>query len=248
MAGTDGSKPERLTRGPGRWQCSPTWSPDGKRIAFDSQAEDGSWHIWTIDVDGGTPQQVTKEVGDQFRPTWSRDGQWIYFNWSRGVESDVWRTRGPDRPQERVTHGGAETRALESADGKGVFYKRQVPDSPLYFQPLSGGAPRAVVPCVAYSWFAVVPHGLYYVPCQPDGSGNRAMPVRVLNPVTGDDRQFATLERSRDNSGPAAEVFPESALRAASSRSFAVSPDGQTILFSRLVSNGADLMLIENFK
>ena len=29
---------------------------------------------------------------------------------------------------------------------------------------------------------------------------------------------------------------------------FAVSPDGQTILYSRLVSHGADLMLIENFK
>ena len=81
VAGTDGSKPERLTRGPGRWQCSPTWSPDGKRIAFDSQAEDGSWHVWTIEVQGGTPQQITKDAGDQARPTWSRDGQWIYFIW-----------------------------------------------------------------------------------------------------------------------------------------------------------------------
>ena len=84
VAGTDGSKPERLTRGPGRWQCSPTWSPDGKRIAFDSQAEDGSWHIWTIDVEGGTPQPITTDIGDQIRPTWSRDGQWIYFMLHRG--------------------------------------------------------------------------------------------------------------------------------------------------------------------
>jgi len=36
VAGADGSQPERLTRGPGRWQCSPTWSPNGKSIAFDS--------------------------------------------------------------------------------------------------------------------------------------------------------------------------------------------------------------------
>jgi Tol biopolymer transport system component/DNA-binding winged helix-turn-helix (wHTH) protein len=235
VAGTDGSKPERLTRGPGRWQCSPTWSPDGKRIAFDSQAEDGSWHIWTIDVEGGTPQPITKDVGDQVRPTWSRDGQWIYFIWSRGSDHDVWRTRGPNRPHERVTHGGTETRAWESADGMGVFYKPSHADSPLYFQPLSGGAPRAIIPCVIDSRFSVVPNGIYYVPCQPHGRVNRDLPVRVLSPATGEDRQFATLEI----------LFPASALRIGS---FAVSPDGQTILYSRLVSNGADLMLIENFR
>ena len=117
-------------------------------------------------MEGGTPQKVTKEVGDQVRPTWSRDGQWIYFNWRRGRDIDVWRTRGPDRPQERVTYRGSETRALESADGTGVYYKRQVSDSPMYFQSLSGGAPRAVIPFVTYSWFSVVPRGVYYVPCR----------------------------------------------------------------------------------
>ena len=191
-------------------------------------------------MEGGTPQQVTKEVGDQVRPTWSRDGQWIYFIWRRGSDHDVWRTRGPDRPQERVTHGGSETRAWESADGTGVFYKRRVSDSPLYFQSLSGGAPRAVIPCVTYSWFSVVPRGVYYVPCQPHGSGNPDMPVRVLNPVTGDDRQFATWLAAGPRSFPRRVSGP--------SATFAVSPDGQTILYSRLVSNGADLMLIENFR
>jgi hypothetical protein len=61
------------------------------------------------------------------------------------------------------------------------------------------------------------------------------MPVRVLNPVTGEDRQVAALDM----------LFPASGLGVGS---FATSPDGQTILYSRLVSNGADLMLIENFR
>ena len=37
----------QLTHGPGRWQGSPHWSPDGRQIAFDSEAADGRWHIWT---------------------------------------------------------------------------------------------------------------------------------------------------------------------------------------------------------
>jgi len=235
VAGADGSQPERLTRGPGRWQCSPTWSPNGKSIAFDSLADDGSWHIWTLDVEGGTPQPITKDAGDQVRPTWSGDGQRIYFVWRRGSDNDLWRTSGPNRPHERVTFGGSETRGWESANGLEVFYQRRRADSPLYLQPLSGGAPRAVIPCVTYSWFSVVPQGVYYVPCQPHGSGNRDMPVRVLNLVTGEDRQVAALDVR----------FPAPSL---SVGSFAVSPDGQMILYGGLVSHGADLMLIENFR
>ena len=111
VAGSDGSNPERLTRGPGQWQCSPTWSPDGRRIAFDSQAEDGSWHVWTIDAEGGTPQPITRDAGSQFRPTWSRNGEWIYFIWQRDKDQDIWRTRGPGQPHQRVTFNGAGARA-----------------------------------------------------------------------------------------------------------------------------------------
>ena len=94
---------------------------------------------------------------------------------------------------------------------------------------------RAIIACVPASRFSVVKLGIYYVPCQPDGSVKPDMPVRLLNPVTGEDRQVATLEIP----------FPAPGLKVGY---FAVSPDGQTILYSRLVSNGADLMLIENFR
>ena len=156
VADADGSRPERLTRGPGGWQCSPTWSPDGKRIAFDSQAEDGSWHIWTMDVQGGTPHQITKEAGDQVRPTWSRDGQWIYFLLAPRADQDVWRTRGPNQPNQRVTHGGSVHAHGSRSIGNGVFYKRNQADSPLYFQPLSGGASRQIIACVTGSRFSIV--------------------------------------------------------------------------------------------
>ena len=61
LADADGLNVTRLTRGPGRQQGSPSWSPDGRVIAFDSQAEDGRKDIWTIGADGSGMRQITRE-------------------------------------------------------------------------------------------------------------------------------------------------------------------------------------------
>ena len=37
IAEADGSNPQQLTHGPGVSQGSPSWSPDGRRIAFDAR-------------------------------------------------------------------------------------------------------------------------------------------------------------------------------------------------------------------
>lgn len=59
------------------WEMQPQFSPDGKMIAFTSDAGGGD-NIWIMQADGSNPRQVTKE---KFRllnsPTWSPDGQYI---------------------------------------------------------------------------------------------------------------------------------------------------------------------------
>ena len=62
------------------WEGSSQCSPDGRRIAFDSQGEDGRWDIWTIDAEGGVPHRLTLHPGDENIPSWSRDGRCVYFN------------------------------------------------------------------------------------------------------------------------------------------------------------------------
>jgi len=235
VADADGTAPERLTRGPGRWQCSPAWSPDGSRIAFDSQSVDGSWHVWTIESTGGIPRLLTTGPGDQFRPTWSVDGKWIYFIRRLGRETEVWRTSdAANSPAELVAHGGA-TRAWESADRTGIFFQRTQSDSPLYFQPLTGGAPRVAISCITNSRFSIGAGGVYYVPCYTPGASQRDAPVDVMDPKTGVVQRFATLT----------DVFVPAWGRRLGT--FTVALDGR-IVYSKLVSGGADLMLIENFR
>ena len=47
----------------------PSWSPDGKRIAFMSHRE-GNTEIYVMDANGGNPRNLTKHGGDDSAPAW----------------------------------------------------------------------------------------------------------------------------------------------------------------------------------
>lgn len=57
---------------------APAWSPDGRRIAYISNAAD-YWHddLWVIDVDGGEPTRLTRSLMASSTPVWSPDGRRI---------------------------------------------------------------------------------------------------------------------------------------------------------------------------
>ena len=63
-----------MTRQIGR----PTWSPDGKSIAFISNMS-GRNNLWIVPAEGGFPSQLTVSDQRQTEPTWSPDGKWIAY-------------------------------------------------------------------------------------------------------------------------------------------------------------------------
>lgn len=56
----------------------PTWSPDGKQIAFISDMA-GRTNLWKVNASGGWPLQLTQSDDRQYGATWSPDGKWIVY-------------------------------------------------------------------------------------------------------------------------------------------------------------------------
>jgi len=77
-----------LTGGEGKdgW---PTWSPDGRQVAFESD-RGGVWDIWIINVDGSGLTNLTRSPEDERFPAWSPDGRWMAFTSNRGGNYDLW--------------------------------------------------------------------------------------------------------------------------------------------------------------
>src|SRR6516165_2422354 len=59
LATTDGKSPPRQLTTTDKKDSHPRWSPDGKRILFESNRSGGEPQLWVIDTGGGEARQLT---------------------------------------------------------------------------------------------------------------------------------------------------------------------------------------------
>ena len=74
----DGENQIRLTRHPEEDKM-PSWSPDGKKIAFASNRNGGRNQIYVMDNDGKNVKRLTDGIS-ALHPAWSPDGQTIAYD------------------------------------------------------------------------------------------------------------------------------------------------------------------------
>jgi Tol biopolymer transport system component len=243
------------------------WSPDGTRIAFNSDRT-GDMNIWVYSFADAGATQVTRGPGGDYQPRWSSDGQRLVFFSARSGNADIWAVDIDTGTLTQLTqdecleinpfyspnekhiayhsdHDGRRELWVMNADGSNQRQLTHVGASG-HFMLWSGDSERIV--------FSASGVGAMWVPVEGGDAAPLANVIgrahmsfspdeKTIMDVTG----HRTLWASPLSGGEPISVFefedPDARI------DYPVwSPEGQWILFDRVKPQGGDIWLIENLE
>ncbi|MDI3341445.1 MAG: acylaminoacyl-peptidase [Sphaerobacter sp.] len=111
----------------GLTQESPTFSPDGSKIAFVVRAGNGTQpktELWTMTLDGGATSVLVSGDGSAFDPTGAPDGKHIAYIQRSGTQDDVWIAPVDGGAPYQLTHVGSCVAPVRSPDGAFLAFSR----------------------------------------------------------------------------------------------------------------------------
>lgn len=101
---------------------NPTWSPDGKLIAFSSDAE-GNEDVYVMNADGTGAKNLTANESDDSSPNWSPDGAQILFVSDRDDNGEVYVMNADGTGVTNLTDNKAHDKdPAWSPDGKQITF------------------------------------------------------------------------------------------------------------------------------
>ena len=126
LMAADGSNPRKLVQG-----REPSFSPDGRRLAFTSSAFDDNDEIYLIDLDGSNRTRLTENRRklDWFA-SFSPQGDRLVYNSEEfgGQELMLMRADGQGQTRISVAEKTYEQEPVWSPDGKGIAYAGKMGD------------------------------------------------------------------------------------------------------------------------
>jgi Tol biopolymer transport system component len=248
---------------------APQFSPDGKRVAFES-TRSGSREIWVCDSEGSNPRRLTFFDGPEARrPRWSPDGRQIVFEASLGGRHsaiNVVSVKG-GQPRRLITDAPDEGDPSWSRDGKWIYFSSvREGENQVWKVPPQGGHAVQVTKKGGYAAsespddktlyffnFSDV-RGLWKVPVE---GGEETLVLEKLkwrfleywtptvegiyfyNARTGDIEFFSFATRKITQIAKPERLGVEG---------LAVSPDGRWILLAQEDQDTINVMLVDNFR
>jgi TolB protein len=121
----DNGDARNLTRSPKSSERYPSWSPDGSRVAFNSD-RDGTHNLYVLGADGKDLRQLTHEKAPVVAgmQSWTADGTWIYFGLFGAGPPRMCRIHPDGSGFAIIGRGGIDP--VVAPDGGSVVYAREV--------------------------------------------------------------------------------------------------------------------------
>jgi Tol biopolymer transport system component len=262
--------PQRLLSGRGIiWK--PSYSPNGKKIAFESNRM-GYENLWICDSDGSNCSQLTNRPGSSATARFSPDGRSLAFE---SVTQDYWQVGVMDLPDgtPRIlttfpdTNNGAPN---WSRDGQWIYFYSGH-DGGAYqlwkIAPTGGSPVRVTTNGGVYAIESEDGQYLYYAKFAVCGIWRRTLatgeetrlPIQVcnwfewavarggiyfLNPDFPPNGRIELFDFASDQSTPIFALAQPSSLFGG----LAISPDGKSLLFGQSELNESNIMVMKNFR
>lgn len=184
---TDGTGLANLTND-GAIEFTPTWSPDGTRVAFTTNRV-ANFEIWVMNADGSGQTRLTNNSAHDGGPAWSPDGTKIAFESNRDGDFEIWVMNADgSAPAQLTSNPASDASPSWSPNGASIAFTR---DSALFTMAANGSGQSQLAACTSCThhrpdWSPDGQNRILYALEYLNGSGEPAEDLRWRN-VSGSE-------------------------------------------------------------
>ena len=167
---------------------SPSWSPDGMKVAYVS-FEDRKPVIYVHELATGRRIALSNQKGNNSAPAWSPDGKKLAISLSKDGNTQIYSINADGTGLQRLTRGYTiDTEPQYSADGRFIYFTSDRGGNPQIYRMSSEGEQAEGTKRITYKQGFVTsprisPDGKYLAYIANIGGAFR---LPILNPETGD--------------------------------------------------------------
>lgn len=229
IADYDGANPRRITINR-TMNLTPSWSPDGRSIAYTSYRS-GAPDIMISNIYAGTLEQPSKGVGQNYLPVFSPDGTRIAFVSNRDGNNEIYVMNRDGSNVTRLTNNPAiDVTPTWSPAGTQIAFTSERSGSPQIYVINVDGSGLRRISSESYADRATWSPAPYNEIAFTARTGP-GFDIKILNIATGETRQITFGEGSNESPAwsPNGRHLAFMSTRAGRSQIFTVDRDGRNL-------------------